>query len=264
MSKKAAATKRKSPPPQAQAIAKEHASRRPYIIVALFAALIPMLAMIPFEQRSALWIAILSQRQIFIGLPIFGIVALSLLWTKGQEIDTSVFVLFNLWGKRPEWLDGAMWVLTQMGSNPVSFILAAYWFFTLDRAFGLIIALGTTTLWIVVETIKMIANRTRPFLAGINARTIGRKERGRSFPSGHTAQIFFLMTLIVHQLQFGLGGAIILYALAGLVGLTRIYVGMHYPRDVVGGMILGVIWGYLATLVDPYWFLPFSAIAPLQ
>lgn len=259
MAKKEPATKRKSPPPQAQAVAKEHGRRRPYIMAALFAALIPMLSLIPYEQRSALWLAILGQRQIFIGLPIFGAVALSLLWTKGQEIDVSVFHLFNLWGKRPKWLDGLMWVLTQVGSNPVSFILAAYWFFTLDRAFGLIIALGTTTLWIVVETIKIIANRDRPFLlTDIQARTIGRKERGRSFPSGHTAQIFFLMTSIISQFQFGLGAAVILYAIAVLVGMTRMYVGMHYPRDVVGGMVLGVIWGYLATLVDPYWFLPFG------
>jgi membrane-associated phospholipid phosphatase len=258
MAKKQPATKRKSPPPQAQTVAKEHSRRRPYIMLALFASLILMLALIPIEQRSTLWSAILGQRQVFVGLPIFGIVALSLLWTKGQEIDVSVFQVFNLWGKRPKWLDGLMWALTQMGSNPVSFILAAYWFFTLDRSFGLLIALGTTTLWIVVETIKIIANRSRPFLANINARTIGRKERGRSFPSGHTSQIFFLMTLIIHQFQFNVGGAIVLYALAGLVGLTRMYVGMHYPRDVVGGVVLGVIWGYLATLVDPYWFLPFS------
>jgi membrane-associated phospholipid phosphatase len=253
-----AAQKSKSPPPQAQAVAKEHSRRRPYIMVALFAALVLMLALIPTEQRSTLWTAILGQRQVFIGLPIFGVVALSLLWTKGQEIDVSVFRIFNLWGKRPKWLDRLMWALTQMGSNPVSFILAAYWFFTVDRAFGLLIALGTTTLWIVVETIKIIANRSRPFLlTHIQARTIGRKERGRSFPSGHTAQIFFLMTSIIGQFQFGPGAAVVLYGIALLVGMTRMYVGMHYPRDVVGGMVLGVIWGILASLIDPYWFLPF-------
>jgi membrane-associated phospholipid phosphatase len=44
-----------------------------------------------------------------------------------------------------------------------------------------------------------------------------------------------------------------LYAVAVLVGFTRMYVGAHYPRDVIGGAVLGSIWGVLATLVDTYW-----------
>jgi len=44
-----------------------------------------------------------------------------------------------------------------------------------------------------------------------------------------------------------------LYAVAALVGFTRIYVGAHYPRDVIAGIVLGSVWGILATLVDPYW-----------
>ncbi|MGD0613673.1 MAG: phosphatase PAP2 family protein [Anaerolineales bacterium] len=42
-----------------------------------------------------------------------------------------------------------------------------------------------------------------------------------------------------------------LYGVAAQVGFTRIYVGAHYPRDVIAGIVLGV-WGILATLVDPY------------
>jgi membrane-associated phospholipid phosphatase len=43
-----------------------------------------------------------------------------------------------------------------------------------------------------------------------------------------------------------------LFILATGVGLTRIYVGMHYPRDVIGGAILGSVWGLLAVLAEPF------------
>ena len=48
--------------------------------------------------------------------------------------------------------------------------------------------------------------------------------------------------------------AVVLYAAAALVGFTRIYVGAHYPRDVITGVVLGSVWGILAMLVDTYWF----------
>ena len=47
-----------------------------------------------------------------------------------------------------------------------------------------------------------------------------------------------------------MGESIALYAVAALVGFTRIYVGAHYPRDVIAGIVLGSVWGILATLLD--------------
>jgi membrane-associated phospholipid phosphatase len=60
--------------------------------------------------------------------------------------------------------------------------------------------------------------------------------------------------MLGRQLQLGIWGTIALYAVAALVGFTRMYVGAHYPRDVIGGAVLGSVWGILATLVDPYWY----------
>ena len=44
----------------------------------------------------------------------------------------------------------------------------------------------------------------------------------------------------------------LLYATALLVAVTRIYVGAHYPRDVVAGAILGIAWGLLGAIVYGY------------
>ena len=146
-----------------------------------------------------------------------------------------------------------MWATTQLGNTLAAFIVAVLLYILDDRRLALEIILGSLTLWLLVETIKMLSDRGRPFIALVKTRIIGRREKGDSFPSGHTTQIFFLMTLIIHGFKLGLGQSLALYAVAALVGFTRIYVGAHYPRDVIAGMVLGSVWGILATLVDPYW-----------
>jgi membrane-associated phospholipid phosphatase len=134
-----------------------------------------------------------------------------------------------------------------------AFIAALLFFILNDRRLAIEIIFGTLTLWLLVEIIKALIDRDRPFLTLDKARVIGWKERGDSFPSGHTSQIFFLVTLFVQHLQLNMAIAVVFYAIAVLVGFTRIYVGAHYPRDVIAGLVLGSVWGLLTMLVDPYW-----------
>jgi membrane-associated phospholipid phosphatase len=44
----------------------------------------------------------------------------------------------------------------------------------------------------------------------------------------------------------------LLYTIAFLVGITRMYIGAHYPRDVLAGAILGSIWGLLGVILNPF------------
>jgi membrane-associated phospholipid phosphatase len=146
-----------------------------------------------------------------------------------------------------------MGLATQMGSIGTALVSALLFFVGNYRRLAMETILGTITLWLTVETIKALTDRARPFLVLEGTRIIGWRERGRSFPSGHTAQAFFLASLMGLRFQLGLARTVALYALAALVGVTRIYVGAHYPRDVIGGVMLGSVWAGLAALVDPYW-----------
>jgi undecaprenyl-diphosphatase len=68
--------------------------------------------------------------------------------------------------------------------------------------------------------------------------------RYNSFPSGHTMVTFTVAaTLAFYYPRM----AIILYPLAALVGLSRVYLGSHYPSDVVAGAFLGIGFTYLLT-----------------
>jgi membrane-associated phospholipid phosphatase len=227
--------------------------RRPAFLFLLVTGLVVFLVWLPGSARASLGSALSTHWGVVLLLSLFALLALSFLWSAGQRLDTWFFSLINM-RVHPKWLDLSMWLATQFG-NMVAALIAALLLFLLtyhNLAFEVIF--GTFALWLLVETIKVLTDRARPFLDLAGTRVIGWREPGRSFPSGHTAQIFFLATLLSRRLPLGLPAALALYAVAALVGFTRIYVGAHYPRDVIGGAVLGSVWGILATIVDPYWF----------
>lgn len=225
------------------------AKRRPVFLATLLTGLAVFLIWLPGEARALLWTALSAQRGLFILLFFFALVTLSLIWSAGQRLDARVFLLFNR-RSYPQWLDRFMWFATQLGNMLAALIIAFLLFMLNDRRLAIVIIFGTLTLWLFVEIIKALSGRDRPFLTLEKTHIIGWQEKGNSFPSGHTTQIFFLATLFIHHFQLGMGGSIALYAAAALVGFTRIYIGAHYPRDVIAGIVLGSVWGILATLLD--------------
>jgi undecaprenyl-diphosphatase len=86
--------------------------------------------------------------------------------------------------------------------------------------------------------IKKNIKRPRPFnkLKGIQNLIVPPDEF--SFPSGHTGAAFLMATVI--SLAFPLFCVPVLLW-AGSVGFSRIYLGVHYPSDVLAGMILGLL-----------------------
>lgn len=74
---------------------------------------------------------------------------------------------------------------------------------------------------------------------------------GRSFPSGHAANNMAVATVLI--LFFGWRGALYL-PFALLIGYARIYAGAHWPLDVFGGFLLGLIGGILSVnLLEILW-----------
>ncbi|MDA0987150.1 MAG: phosphatase PAP2 family protein [Bacteroidetes bacterium] len=97
----------------------------------------------------------------------------------------------------------------------------------------------------VIKTIlKEVSKRNRPFrdLQNVNLRE-NETEESFSFPSGHTTSAFALATTVA--LNSDKKELIIpMYLWATAVGYGRIYFGVHYPSDVLGGAILGCTVGY--------------------
>ncbi len=218
----------------------------------LLVGLVLILAWLGPQARGALMISLAANQPLIVLLFGFGLIAVSLLWSVGQRLDAWVFTALNLRGYHSPWMDRAMWLTTQLGSMGLAALLAMGAFAVGDPRFAIDLTLGTLTLWLVVEVAKALTDRARPFNLLRETRVIGWRAPGLSFPSGHTAQTFFVVALSISHFGLLLGVGAVLYGIAALVAFTRVYVGAHYPRDVIAGAILGTVWGILSVLVAPY------------
>ena len=108
---------------------------------------------------------------------------------------------------------------------------------------GLDIAAVGLSAWIIAQNVKRRVLRERPYEAHGVRRLIG-APTGSSFPSGHACVATAVGTVLASRSAVP-GARRLFYALASWVAMTRVYVGVHYPTDVVGGAGLGLALGAL-------------------
>lgn len=110
------------------------------------------------------------------------------------------------------------------------------------RALSLVAPVVAGTTWTVEYPIKALFRRRRPFIDNVSALVVGKRPGSWSFPSGHTASAFSGAWVLS---TYWPRRAPVFFAVASAIGFSRIYVGAHFPGDVVSGAASGVILGEL-------------------
>jgi membrane-associated phospholipid phosphatase len=138
--------------------------------------------------------------------------------------------------RRSALADRALPVLTDLGSMYAAAGCAAALATLGRRRLARDVLGAAAAAWGVAQAAKVLFDRPRPYEAG-DARLLVRPPAGRSYPSGHPAVAAAVAEVLAPELPALARGS--LERLPRFVGFTRVYVGAHYPTDVVGGILLG-------------------------
>lgn len=157
------------------------------------------------------------------------------------------FLLFLQEYVRNPILNSIMIFITSLGDGGILWIAATIILLIpkKTRKVGIMSAVALLgSLIINNNIIKNIVQRPRPFVTFTDLQIIISTPSEFSFPSGHTSSSFAAAAVFYRHLPKKLGLPSVI--LAGLIGFSRLYVGVHYPTDVIAGVIMGILLSYLA------------------
>lgn len=129
-------------------------------------------------------------------------------------------------------------------------IVAVFIYFKSLRKAGILMGISLLLEFLLNNLIiKNLFARIRPYEVIDGLILLVGKAPDYSFPSGHTGSAFALAVVIFMVMDRKYG--VIALILASLMGFSRLYVGIHYPSDVLGGVILGVVTSVIAVKCFP-------------
>lgn len=154
-----------------------------------------------------------------------------------MEFDSELFLFINQ-GLINTVFDLSLPLITHIGSILFWFLIAVFFWFRKKHKLAFLLIVGLMLDIIIVGGLKTIVGRERPYLQ-LPTRILV-NESGMSFPSGHSERSFLSVTIISN---FYPRYKLFLYILSSLIAFSRIYVGVHYPFDVIIGAFIGIITG---------------------
>ena len=145
-----------------------------------------------------------------------------------------------------EYLDKIMVFFTLLGENGFLWIVLALILLSVKktRKIGACVALALVLdLLLVNITIKPLVARARPFVLKSDIELLINAPRDFSFPSGHTAASF---AAAVSVFLFNKKWGSVLLGVAAIIAFSRLYLYVHYPTDVLGGILCGLLVAIIA------------------
>lgn len=150
-------------------------------------------------------------------------------------------LLDSISGLKTEYLDKLMVFFTLLGENGFLWIVLSLVLicFQKTRKIGICVAIALVLdLLLVNITIKPLVARPRPFALKPDIELLINTPKDFSFPSGHSAASFAAAASVFF---FNKKWGSVLLGVASVIAFSRLYLYVHYPTDVLGGIICGLL-----------------------
>ena len=148
-----------------------------------------------------------------------------------------------------EFLDKVIPIITKLGDGGLLWITLAviFLFFKKTRKVGISMGLSLLIGYLVGNLfLKNVIARVRPYNVNTEMSLLIPALKSYSFPSGHTLSSFEGATSIfLRNKKWGIPALV----LAVLIAFSRMYLYVHYPTDVLAGMVLGILIAFFARFV---------------
>ncbi len=157
-------------------------------------------------------------------------------------------------GAGPIWLLECMRDVTALGGVTLLTLVTVISVIALlahgRKAQAVVLAVAVPLAQVSSDIFKTFYGRARPSFA-----IYGDLPVSQSFPSGHSTvatATYFLLAVIVASLETKVSTKILSFAVAAfisiVIGVSRVYLGVHWPSDVIAGWFLGAAWALIAAL----------------
>jgi undecaprenyl-diphosphatase len=154
------------------------------------------------------------------------------------EADQDLFDAINA-GHGPQ-ADRVFVTVTELGSLYASGAAAASLFVTGRRGTAVRAFSATFATWLLLQGMKKVVDRPRPLDANPDGtRQLVARPNGMSWPSSHPAVLTTFTRVVARDLELGAAGRGALTVLDATVATSRVYLGVHYPSDVLSGLLVG-------------------------
>ncbi len=162
-----------------------------------------------------------------------------------MNLDLYIFNLINGFAGKWQWMDYLGMFFAQYFEYLLwlclfLFLIVSfkkYWRMVLEAFIAAIF-----TKFVLAEIIRWLWFRPRPFVTLNFIPLINQSANEASFPSGHASFYFALSTIVYF---YNKKAGMLFYVASFLIAVARIFVGVHWPSDILAGAVLGVLMGWL-------------------
>jgi membrane-associated phospholipid phosphatase len=163
-------------------------------------------------------------------------------------LDWGVDVILNL-QSLGFWLVAPMNVITVAGSSALLLVITAIIYWCIDTSWGLRLAVTLVLTAAINEILKIAIHDPRPYWYDPRVQLLTSPHGSFGIPSGHSATAVVGWGLLAVFLATGWSW-LIAAALILLVGLSRVYLGVHFPSDVLAGWAVGALIAVLVLCLE--------------